>query len=211
MLKKRIATWRAIFAHPWVYWLGGIYGVVGLLDSVRTHILPAKYHDIWDRHSVMPNLSLGTWAIIGLVGVVVILLEGSYRLVKQQDEKHHAAIQSLRADLTDAQQKIDYRIVVYKLAELHQQCLQLLMRKIDCNDAYISWKQEIEDWYDRAQIEIELSLGFSEKELFRTFSSLVFVSSVQPFNDEHQQDLQFFGARYHKLESIIVHINAQLR
>jgi hypothetical protein len=100
--------------------------------------------------------------------------------------------------------------IVDKLAKLHQQCLQLLMRKVDCNDAYISWKQEIEDWYERAQTEIEGSLSFSEMERFRTFIAPV-APFVQPFDTIHQQDLLFFGARYCKLGIIIDDMNTRLR
>jgi hypothetical protein len=101
--------------------------------------------------------------------------------------------------------------IVDQLAQLHQKCLQLLMRKVDSNDDYILWKREIEEWYEQAQTEIEDSLGFSEMELFRTFDEPVFDLFVQPFSERHKQDLQFFNARYHQLRITIVDLSTRLR
>ena len=107
MLNERFSIWRAIFARPWVVVFGSIYGVIGLLDFVRAKVLPVEYHCIWDSYYVMPDLSLHTWLMIGLVVSVVILLEGSYRLIKQRDIEHLAVLTSLRSELLEAQQRMD--------------------------------------------------------------------------------------------------------
>ena len=98
-----------------------------------------------------------------------------------------------------------------KLSQLHDECMQLLMRQVHCNDEYISWKQEMENWYKRAQNEIADSLGRSELVLFLSISPPASALFVQPFNQMHQQDLQFFGARYQKLEVIIRDLSPALR
>lgn len=84
------------------------------------------------------------------------------------------------------------------------------MRGVDSDDDYLSWKHEIEDWYEQAQTEIESSLGFSEVELFRT-SAPVFDLYLRPFDMRHLQDLRFFGGRQHSLRNIIDDMNMRLR
>jgi MFS superfamily sulfate permease-like transporter len=87
---------------------------------------------------------------------VLLLLFGLVTAPVRMHQNQEEACRRLEEQLDERKRR---QRIVDKLAKLHQQCLQLLMRKVDCNDAYISWKQEIEDWYERAQTEIEGSLS----------------------------------------------------
>jgi hypothetical protein len=148
----------------------------------------------------MSWLPKAVFVLIFVLLVLFGLVTAPFRMHQNQEE----ACRRLEEQLDERKRR---QRIVDKLAKLHQQCLQLLMRKVDCNDAYISWKQEIEDWYERAQTEIEGSLSFCDRYLYAP----VFATFVQPFNTIHQQDLQFFFARYHKLGIIIDDMNTRLR
>lgn len=150
-----------------------------------------------------------SWLPAALFAIILVLtfLFGLVRapfLIYQQQEKVCRRLQDQLDERKRRQRIVD------TLAQLHQQCLQLLMREVDCDDGYLSWKDEIEDWYEQAQTEIESSLGFSEMELFRT-SAPVFDLYLRPFNMSHLQDLRFFGGRQHNLRIIIGDMNTLLR
>lgn len=154
---------------------------------------------------IMSWLPAAAFFIILFLVFVFGLARAPFLIYKQQDD----LCGRLQARLDERGRR---QRVVDKLAHLTAECLQLLMRKVDCNDGYISWKQEIEDWYKRAQAEIKDSLGYSELVLFLTVSAApVLYLFVQPFNETHQQDLQFFGARYHQLRTMISDMSTQLR
>ena len=111
MLKERALVWWAIFARPWVAVVSFIYGLMGLLEFFREKLLPVEYHCGWDAYyrSVMPDFSFHTWITIGLVISVVILLEGSYRLIKQRETEHLAVTNGLRSELLELTQRLDTR------------------------------------------------------------------------------------------------------
>ena len=159
----------------------------------------------WPQTQLMTTYGwqIPIWALAGIM--LMRLFLAPYWIARDQ-KKVSKCLQDQLDERKRRQRTVD------KLAQLHQQCLQLLMITVDSNDDYTSWKQEIEDWYKRAQTEIEGSLGFAEMELFRTFSAPVFFDlSFHPFSERHQHDLRFFGARHHKLRIIIDDMNNRLR
>jgi hypothetical protein len=169
MLKNRFATWRTIFAHRWVI-PGAICTVVGFLDLVRAHILPVQYHETWDKWSVVPDLSWQTWGIIGLVVVVLIVLEGSYQLVKQQGQDHQAAIESLHSNLAEAQQRLDDRAkrseILANLGLLLQQG-ESAFRGFTISRASEDSRQEIKQWYEATYTYLRSNLNLAQAEAFR--------------------------------------------
>lgn len=152
------------------------------------------------------------WVLSGLFGLTglflgPLLLSAGQRWAAARSNKRKST--DGFKDESDARERL--QSIADKLSPLHKECMQLLMRQVHSNDGYISWKQEIEDWYKRAQNEIAGSLGDHELVLFLSISPPASALFVQPFNQEHLQDLQFFGARYEKLEIIIGDLSARLR
>jgi hypothetical protein len=153
---------------------------------------------------VMSWLPAGLFALIFVLTFLFGLVRAPFRIHQQQEE----ICRRLQDQIDERKRR---QRIVDKLAQLHEECVQLLMRKVYVDHEYNSWKKQIEDWYKRAQAEIEDCLGFSEMELFRTSGGTFFILSVQPFNERHQQDLQFFHNRQYTLRMLVDDMNSRLR
>jgi hypothetical protein len=194
------AICATVIAKGFLYWLGTkdihpeewVAAMIGIVESalVNEGIL---------------------WVLSGLIGLTGLflgpfLLSTGQRWVNTRSRKKSAGGFLDESDARKRRQSI-----ADKLYPLQQEGMQLLMRKVDSNDAYNSWKKEIEDWYERTQNEIAGSLGPHEKVLFLSIRAPASALFVQPFDYMHQQDLQFFGAKYEKLHIIIGDLSARLR
>jgi hypothetical protein len=77
-IRTRLVHWRSILCGPLLEILGVAYAILGLASFVRAEFLPTRGGPLI---GFIPTWPFTTWLIIGLGLVLVVALEGSYRVV----------------------------------------------------------------------------------------------------------------------------------
>jgi hypothetical protein len=103
---------RAIYWRPWVGLMATVYAVLGACDFAEDHViqhLPLPLQNIWHEFYKAPQLSGTAWLIIFLSLLVVVTLEGAYRLVRTRDAQHHDALGSVSHEIGALKQAVHDR------------------------------------------------------------------------------------------------------
>jgi hypothetical protein len=78
-LRRRLEHLRRVLWAPLTGFLGGAYAALGLATWIRDEFFPAHRDDILLKW--LPSWSYETWIITGLIVLVLVILNGSYRAV----------------------------------------------------------------------------------------------------------------------------------
>jgi hypothetical protein len=89
---ERLSSWREIFCGRALFIGTTLWFVLGAWDLVKSEFLPEKYQS-WTVVTLTPHLKWSMWALILLVILVGVLLEGSHAALRERD-KVNAELQS---------------------------------------------------------------------------------------------------------------------
>lgn len=85
---SRFGFLRAVLWRRGVAVVTSIYGFIGLLDFIDVKIvprLPLSFQQWWTNNYSLPSMEFRTWLLVGLILLVLIVMEGSYRLIRNRD------------------------------------------------------------------------------------------------------------------------------
>jgi hypothetical protein len=93
-IKGRLRHWKAVLWGPLLKILGSLYAILGLASLVRGEFFPDKGGPLI---GFIPAWTSATWLALGLTLIVIVTLEGSYRVVSAMTRGADRQIEELTA------------------------------------------------------------------------------------------------------------------
>jgi hypothetical protein len=144
-LKHRVVIWRSIFWRP----IPAIWGVLWLLIEgfhiIREELSP-EVREKWRIVNMIPSWTWQTWTIIFLLGFILIILEGAYRLVVQKEKEFIDQLNIVQAERDQLYKKLHKDEVFMPLKEAVQQLYDKCINRPRCKrfiDAHIKGKNTL--------------------------------------------------------------------
>ncbi|MFZ0050424.1 MAG: hypothetical protein WAK96_01485, partial [Desulfobaccales bacterium] len=86
-LKSRFAVWKGLFPRPLFTAIWTIlFAIWSYLCRLRGELSP-NTRENWRIINMIPSWSWWIWVVIGLAGLLLIVLEGAYRLITSKDNE----------------------------------------------------------------------------------------------------------------------------
>jgi hypothetical protein len=82
----RLRAWKEVVWRPWVWVLTALYALLQLYQSFKGEWLTGEAQEKWRLPKILPTLRWWQWVIGWLVLFVAVVLEGSYRAIRDRDE-----------------------------------------------------------------------------------------------------------------------------
>ena len=84
-IKKRVAVWKAILWRRLVIGVTVAWTIVSNFATLRDILPPGKIRDALEHLNFVPRLPLWSWALGLLVILLITIMEGAYREIRQRD------------------------------------------------------------------------------------------------------------------------------
>lgn len=86
-ITERLSSWKEVFWGKAFLLGAGLWVLLGAWDLFKSEFLPEKYQS-WTVVALTPHLQLRTWALILLVIILGVLLEGSHAATQKRDKEN---------------------------------------------------------------------------------------------------------------------------
>ena len=106
-IASRWAHFKPIVLRPGMAILIGVYSFLALITWVRDELVKHSPGEAVKHVSdLLPPWSPWVWTLLGLASLIVLILEGSYRLAQETETQHGAELTKLRTDAARTQEEL---------------------------------------------------------------------------------------------------------
>jgi hypothetical protein len=114
-------VWKRILWRPVTAKVATMYGAVSAAQWIRDTLLPAQYQERWQQVlRVLPRFAWQTWALIALVLLIGLVLEGAYAELAAVEREREANDRQRKRKATTAELEAQSQLLITKrLLELN--------------------------------------------------------------------------------------------
>lgn len=178
-IRARLRHWKAVLWRPFLAFLGVPWAVLSIYSLIRSEFFPAFNHPAIDW---VPKWSAATWAVLGLAILLLVTLEGSYRLVGRW---------------------LDQQEILKTLTALREYGILLLNERVteqslkEWEGSVEKWRLTIREWLERGGYSVPAR---SHVDMIGTYHGRGFAHAINP---EHSKALDILAERLERLERLL--------